>query len=104
MEVLETLGYRIIDAKNGEEAIQLAESYGDEINLLLTDVVMPKMNGKDLAKKIKDLHPELSVLFMSGYTDDIMSRHGVLEEDVHFLGKPFTPMTLAVKVRESLES
>jgi len=104
MEVLETLGYKIIDAKDGEEAMRVAESYKGDINLLLTDVVMPKMNGKDLAKKIKSIHPELSILFMSGYTDDIMSRHGVLEEDVHFLGKPFTPMTLAVKVREALEN
>ncbi|NNE98842.1 MAG: PAS domain S-box protein [Pyrinomonadaceae bacterium] len=104
MEVLESLGYTIIDAKDGEQAIEVAKSYENEINLLLTDVVMPKMNGKELAKKLKDVHPELSVLFMSGYTDDIMSRHGVLEEDVHFLGKPFTPMTLAVKVREAIEA
>ena len=104
MEVLESLGYTIIDASNGEQAISLAESYKEDINLLLTDVVMPKMNGRDLAKEIKLLHPESSVLFMSGYTDDIISRHGVLEENVHFLGKPFSPLTLAVKVRSALEA
>lgn len=103
-EVLESLGYTIIDARDGEQAISIAASHENDIDLLLTDVVMPKMNGKELAKQVKELHPELSILFMSGYTDDIMSRHGVLEEDVHFLGKPFTPMTLAVMVREAIES
>ena len=104
MEVLESLGYAIIDAKDGEQAILVAESFKEDIDLLLTDVVMPRMNGKELAKRVRSLHPELSVLFMSGYTDDIISRHGVLEENVHFLGKPFSPMTLAVKIREALES
>ena len=102
-EVLESLGYTIIDAKDGEQAIETAENYEGEIHLLLTDVVMPKMNGRELAREIKSLHPESTILFMSGYADDIISRHGILEEDVHFLGKPFSPLTLAVSVRNALE-
>jgi len=103
MEVLESLGYTIIDAKDGEHAIATAENYEGDIHLLLTDVVMPKMNGRELAREIKSLHPESSILFMSGYAYDIISRHGILEEDVHFLGKPFSPLTLAVSVRNALE-
>ncbi len=102
VEVLKSLGYKIIEATNGNEAIELAAEYEGEIHLLLTDVVMPRMNGRDLAKQIKLSHPELSLLFMSGYADDIITRHGILEEDVHFLGKPFSPLTLAQSVRKAI--
>ncbi|MEZ5307047.1 MAG: ATP-binding protein [Pyrinomonadaceae bacterium] len=102
VEVLKSLGYKILEARNGEDAARVAAEYGEPIHLLLTDVVMPKMNGRELAKQAKIAHPEISVLFMSGYADDIITRHGILEKDVFFLGKPFTPLTLANRVREAL--
>lgn len=103
VEILKALGYNILEAKDVNDAIEIAKSYEKNIQLLVTDVVMPKMNGRELARKVKKLHPEASVLFISGYTDDIISRHGILEEDVYFLGKPFSPSALAQKVRQSLE-
>ncbi len=104
VEVLSVLGYQIFEAKDGNQAIQLAELYKAPIDLLLTDVIMPKMNGRDLAEKIKTLHPETSILFMSGYTDDIISRSDVLKDAVNFISKPFSPSTLALKIREVLEA
>ncbi len=104
VEVLNVLGYQVFEAESGMKAIQLAELYKHPIHLLLTDVIMPRMNGRELAEKIKAIHPETTVLYMSGYTDDIISKHGVLEEDVYFLPKPFTPSILATKIREILEN
>ncbi len=104
VEVLKALGYQVFEARDGKQAIQLAELYNAPIHLLLTDVIMPQINGRDLAEKIKSLHPETRILFMSGYTDDIISRHGVLEETVNFINKPFTPSVLALKIREILEA
>jgi len=104
VEVLKALGYQVFEAKDGKQAIQIAELYNAPIHLLLTDVIMPQINGRDLAEKIKSLHSEARVLFMSGYTDDIISRHGVLEETVNFINKPFTPSVLALKIREILEA
>lgn len=103
IEVLTVLGYQVFEASNGSQAIQLAKLYKETIHLLLTDVVMPKMNGKEMAEQIKVLHPEATVLYMSGYNDDIIANHGILDENLHFLGKPFSPSTLAHKVREVLE-
>ncbi len=104
VEVLNVLGYEVFEASSGIQAIQLANLYKNPIHLLLTDVIMPRMNGRELAEKIKVIHPETTILYMSGYTDDIISKHGVLDEDVHFLNKPFTPSILATKIREILES
>lgn len=104
VEVLNVLGYQVFEAGSGQQALQLAELYKNPIHLLLTDVIMPRMNGRELAEKVKAIHPETTVLYMSGYTDDIISKHGVLEQDVHFLNKPFTPSILATKIREILES
>lgn len=104
VEVLNVLGYQVFEASSGLQALQLAELYKNPIHLLLTDVIMPRMNGRELAGKIKEIHPETTVMYMSGYTDDIISKHGVLEEDVHFLNKPFTPSILATKIREILET
>ncbi len=101
-EVLKVLGYDIIEAQNGDEALDIAKKSDKKIHLLLTDVVMPRMNGRKLAENMKNINPDISVLFMSGYTDDIISRHGVLDENLHFLGKPFSPISLATKVREAL--
>ncbi len=103
LEVLNVLGYQVFEAASGAQAIQIAEIVNKPIDLLLTDVVMPRMNGRELAEEIKSLHPETKVLFMSGYNDDIISNHGILEENVNFLSKPFTPLTLANRIREVLE-
>ena len=103
VEVLNVLGYRVFEAGNGEQAIHIAELMEEPIHLLLTDIVMPRMNGRELAEQIKIRHPETAVLYMSGYDDDIVSDQGVLGEDVHFLNKPFSPLTLADKVRSVLD-
>jgi CheY-like chemotaxis protein len=101
--MLEKLGYRVLAAAAPGEAIRLAEAYPGEIHLLMTDVVMPEMNGRELAKKVLTLYPDMNRLFMSGYTAEVIAHHGVLDEEVHFLQKPFTTAALAAKVREALE-
>jgi PAS domain S-box-containing protein len=100
--MLAKLGYRVLAAATPGEAIRVAEAYPGEIHLLLTDVVMPEMNGRELAKKMLALYPGMGRLFMSGYTDDVIAHHGVLDEAVHFLQKPFSRTTLSAKVREAL--
>jgi len=102
-QMLESLGYRVITAGLPKEAIAVAEKHAGEIHLLLTDVVMPKMNGLDLAAHLSLLHPEIKYMFMSGYTADIITKHGLLKESEHFIQKPFTIQDLAVKVRETLK-
>jgi PAS domain S-box-containing protein len=97
-------GYKVLEAGDGAEAVHVAEAYLRPIHLLVTDVVMPGVGGRELAERLLALHPEARVLFTSGYTDDAVVRHGVLEEQVHFLHKPFTPADLAQKVREVLDS
>ncbi len=101
--VLGDLGYRVMQARNGAEAVAAAVPRADRIDLLLTDVVMPGMSGKELATQLVPHHPEMKVLFMSGYTDDAIVHHGVLDEGVSFIGKPYTPLALARKVREVLD-
>jgi CheY-like chemotaxis protein len=103
VRILERLGYKVPQARNGAEAIAVARGYAERIDLLLTDVVMPGMNGADLATQLVLHHPEMKVLFTSGYTDDAIVRHGVLDEGVSFIGKPYTPLALARKVREVLD-
>jgi two-component system, cell cycle sensor histidine kinase and response regulator CckA len=102
-EVLEGLGYTLLEATNAAEAVLIAERHVGLINLLLTDVVMPRMSGRALAEAVTAVRPETTVLFMSGYTDDAIVRHGVLEAGVQLLEKPFTLQTLAVKVRAVLD-
>jgi PAS domain S-box-containing protein len=103
VQILEQLGYRVLQARNGTEAIAKVQDYGDRIHLLLTDVVMPGMNGSELATQLVLRNPEMKVLFTSGYTEDVISHHGVLAEGVSFIGKPYTPLALARKVREVLD-
>jgi YesN/AraC family two-component response regulator len=91
-----------MQAGNGNEAIALAMEYKDRIDLLMTDVVMPGMNGRELANRLTRIHPETRVLFTSGYTDNAIVHHGVLNEGVSFIGKPYAPSALAKKVREVL--
>ena len=100
--MLERKGYTVLAANSPEESIQLAETHAHQIDLLLTDVVMPGMNGRDLARHLVSIHPELKCLFMSGYTAHVIAQHGVLEQSVRFIEKPFSLNTLASKVREVL--
>jgi PAS domain S-box-containing protein len=103
-DVLQGYGYEVLDAGSGEEALELCRAHGGPIHLLLTDVVMPVMTGSELADKIKALRPEIRVLFMSGYTDNVIVHHGALEAEVAYLQKPFSPLSLALKVREALQA
>jgi CheY-like chemotaxis protein len=102
--LLENLGYRVLEAANGVEGLRLAMGNREEIALLLTDVVMPDLSGRELAETIRRRYPGLKVLFQSGYTGDVVARHGVLQAEVALLQKPFTLDALAKKVREVLES
>ena len=101
--VLSGRGYLVLEALNPQDAERLAENHGSEIHLLLTDVVMPGISGRDLAKKLTARHPNLRVLYMSGYTYNVIAEDGTLEEGLSFLQKPFTPQILAQKVRETLD-
>ncbi|MBW2112935.1 MAG: PAS domain S-box protein [Deltaproteobacteria bacterium] len=101
--MLEGYGYKVITAENGKEAMKIAESHDAPIHLLVTDVVMPGVSGRDLAEKLQEKVPEIKVLYMSGYTDNDIAHHGVLEKDVNFIQKPFTREGLATKVREVLD-
>jgi response regulator RpfG family c-di-GMP phosphodiesterase len=101
--MLEQQGYRILTAGTPGEAIRLAEKHAGEIHLLMTDVVMPEMNGRDLAKELLSLYPNLKRLFMSGYTANVIAHHGVLDEGITFIQKPFSIRDLAAKVREALD-
>ncbi|MGE4558880.1 MAG: ABC transporter substrate binding protein [Desulfobulbus sp.] len=101
--MLETLGYTILVARTPAGAVKLAREHAGEIHLLLTDVIMPEMNGRDLAKDILAVHANLKVLFMSGYTANVIAHHGVLDGGVHFIQKPFSREALAAKIREALE-
>ena len=101
--MLERLGYRVVAAATPGEAIRLAREHSGEVHLLMTDVVMPEMTGRDLARNLLSLYPRIGRLYMSGYTADVIADHGVLDEGVHFLQKPFSEQDLAAKVREALD-
>ncbi len=101
--MLEKQGYRVLAAGMPVEAIRLAEEYAGAIHLLMTDVIMPEMNGRELAKRLLSLYPNLKRLFMSGYTANVIAHHGVLDDGVYFIQKPFSRKDLASKVREALD-
>jgi two-component system, cell cycle sensor histidine kinase and response regulator CckA len=101
---LQETGYDVLTAADGAEALELARRCSRPIHLLLTDVVMPGINGRVLAERLVPLHPAMKVLYMSGYTDSFIAGHGVLEAGTHLLHKPFTQEALAKKVRELLDS
>ena len=100
--ILNELGYIVLTASTPTEAVHLSEMHGNRIDLLITDVVMPEMNGKDLVDQLRSLYPNLRYLFMSGYTADIITDRGVLDEGVHFIQKPFSIKDLAAKARAAL--
>jgi PAS domain S-box-containing protein len=102
--VLAQFGYTVLEAPDGEEALHLAEAYRGPINLVLTDVVMPRLNGRDLAERVRASHPEARVLFMSGYVDDAVVQHGLQTQSIALLRKPFTPYALAARIREVLDT
>jgi two-component system cell cycle sensor histidine kinase/response regulator CckA len=101
--MLERLGYTVLAAGTPSEAIRLAGEHVDAIRLVLTDVVMPEMNGKELAEKLRSIHPSLKCLYMSGYTAEVIAHHGVLDKGVSMIQKPFSLGDLAAKVRDALD-
>jgi CheY-like chemotaxis protein len=103
-EILDGNGYTVLEARNGAEALELGRRYTSPIHLLVTDVVMPKMSGRELAERLVTIHRETRVLYMSGYTDGAIGQHGVLDPHTELLHKPFTFDALAQKVRKVLDA
>ncbi|MGB7623609.1 MAG: PAS domain S-box protein [Terriglobia bacterium] len=103
-DILEMNGYTVLEASAGEEALERCRQHPETIHLILTDVVMPQMSGRELAERLVPMKPGIKVLYMSGYTDDTVLHHGALEADMVFLQKPFTPEALARRVREVLDA
>jgi DNA-binding response OmpR family regulator len=101
--VLSELGYRVLSAGDGEEALRIAGQGDVKIDLLVSDVVLPNLNGKALSEKLSASYPGLKTLFVSGYTEEAISHHGVLDPGIAFLQKPFPVYALACKVRELLD-
>jgi CheY-like chemotaxis protein len=102
-KMLEARGHTVLVAANGVEALQLLETHSGLIELLVTDVVMPEMSGRELAERVAVLRPAMRILYLSGYTDDTVVRHGVLQSGIAFLQKPFAADALVRKVREVLD-
>jgi two-component system, cell cycle sensor histidine kinase and response regulator CckA len=98
--ILESLNYRVLTAASPDQALAVARTRN--IHLMITDVVMPDMNGRDLADRIKELNPETRVVFMSGYTANVIAHHGVLDKGIHFIQKPFSMADIARMVRDVL--
>lgn len=103
-DILQMKGYRVLAAHDGEEAIRLCQEHKGPIHLLLTDLILPKMSGRDLQERIASMQPETKVLYMSGYTEAALTQQGVLDPGTAFISKPFTPSSLLHKVREVLET
>jgi len=103
LRMLKVLGYQVLAASAPQQAIKLAEKHNSDIHLLFTDVIMPEMNGRELANSILSLYPNIKCMFMSGYTADVIAHHGVLDSGIHFIQKPFSQEDLAAKLRKALE-
>ena len=103
MQILERQGYTVLSGANGAECLRLLVDHSGPLALLVTDVIMPDMNGRMLFERVSALCPGVKVLYMSGYTDNVIVKHGVLEEGIAFIQKPFTVQSLAAKVREVLD-
>jgi CheY-like chemotaxis protein len=102
-EVLESRGYHVLETEGAREALEVGARHKGHIHLLLTDVVMPQMGGRELADHLARLHPETKVLYMSGYADNAVVHHGLLDPGTALLQKPFTALALAAKLREVLD-
>ncbi len=102
-QVLSTSGYRVLEAANGKDALQICELHSEPIHLMVTDVVMPHMGGRELAEQMAKIRPATKVLYVSGHTEDSIVHHGVSDQEMNFLQKPFTPLALIAKVRQVLE-
>jgi two-component system, cell cycle sensor histidine kinase and response regulator CckA len=102
--MLERLGYTVIAASTPGEAVRMADKHPSQIQLIMTDVVMPDMNGRDLVQYLIPRHPGIKSLYMSGYTANVIAHHGVLDPGVHFIQKPFSMKDLAAKVRKVLNN
>jgi CheY-like chemotaxis protein len=98
--VLEGAGYRVLEAANGPDALRMVQSWEGPLDLVLTDVIMPGMSGQELSARLREQRPSLRILYVSGYTDDAILQHGTLLPNTGFLQKPFTPGSLALRVRE----
>ncbi len=103
-EILETCGYRVLEAACAEEAISIYENLDCPVDLVITDVVMPGLSGRQLAERLREVSPGLRVIYMSGYTNDAVVQRGVMEASAEFLQKPFTAASLARKVRDVLDA
>ncbi|MDZ7760734.1 MAG: ATP-binding protein [Desulfovermiculus sp.] len=101
--MLEKLGYKVLASNSAHEALALIKSYGGAIDLIITDVIMPEMNGRDFATQVNSLYPDMKTLFMSGYTADVIVRHGILEKGLRYIQKPFSIKDLAIKVQKAIE-
>jgi CheY-like chemotaxis protein len=104
LDALEEIGYTILEAKDGLEALRICEQHTEPIHLMLTDIVMPQMSGRDLARRVAALRPEIKTLYMSGYTGTAIVNQNLLDTEKAFIQKPFTPRSLAQKVRETLDA
>jgi two-component system cell cycle sensor histidine kinase/response regulator CckA len=102
-DILEAEGYTVLTAADGEEALRVAERHPGPIHALLADVVMPKLTGPELADRLKRARGETKVVFMSGYTTDVIGQYGLMSAGASFVGKPFTPALLSRKLREALD-
>jgi len=100
--ILEELGYTVLTAQSPSQALRLVKERPIEIELLITDVVMPEMNGKELSNRLQEACPRLKTLFMSGYTANVIAHRGILDEGVNFIQKPFSTESIAIKVWEAL--
>ena len=101
--ILENLGYTVLAATTPGHANHLVEEHPGDLHLLITDVVMPEMNGRELAEQVSAIRPNLKCLYMSGYTADVIAHHGILDEGVNFIQKPFCSDDLAAKLRQVLD-
>jgi two-component system, cell cycle sensor histidine kinase and response regulator CckA len=103
-DALKLYGYAVLVAQDGQHALSLIEDHGGHIDLLLADVVMPHMGGREVAEKLRTRFPKMKVLYVSGYTDDAVLRNGLVQGEVPFLQKPATPIQMATKVRSVLDT
>jgi CheY-like chemotaxis protein len=103
-QYLRDMGHTVVEASDGAEALEVAHRYREPLHMLVTDMVMPKMSGRELADRLLEQYPQLKVLFISGYTSDTAARHGILEGEMAFLQKPFGLRDLARKIREVLNT